>query len=311
MHEVKQIRVHAGMSVNELTEEMSGCGVLGAGRLAKAVEITTKMFSDPDCAVLLSLAGPLVAGGLRKIIKDLIEYGYLKAIVTTGANMVHDVVESLGYKHNRGSFKSDDLKLWKENIGRIGDIYVDLKVFENVEKWIYENLESFSEDEREKLSPNKLLFKLGKRISDKESIIASAAKKDIPIICPGLIDSIIGFQLWSFGRIKTLRMDPMLDLNALMELVLNAKKVGVLILGGGMPKHLTLFANTFRGGVDFALQITMDRPEAGSLSGAYLEEAISWGKVKDESNLVTLICDATIAFPIIIAATLERLKKAF
>lgn len=310
MLNVKQMKVHAGMSVNKLIEEMNECGVLGAGKLAKAVEITSKMFSDPDCTVFLSLAGPLVAGGLRKIIKDLIEYGYLKAIITTGANVVHDIVESLGYRHHKGSFKSNDLELQKKGIGRIGDIYIDLKVFEKVEKWIYESLESLSKDEREKLSPNKLLFELGRKIKDEESIIASATRKNVPIICPGLIDSIIGFQLWSFGRIKTLKIDPMLDLNVLMELVLNAKKVGAIILGGGMPKHFTLFANSFRGGVDFAIQVTMDRPEAGSLSGAYLEEAISWGKAKDESNLVTVICDATIAFPIIIAATLERLKKA-
>ncbi|MEM3570742.1 MAG: deoxyhypusine synthase [Candidatus Bathyarchaeia archaeon] len=311
MQNVKQMKVYAGMSVNKLIEEMNECGVLGAGKIAKAVEITTKMFNDPDCTVLLSLAGPLVAGGLRKIIKDLIEYGYLKAIITTGANIVHDVVESLGYKHIRGTFKSNDSRLWKEGIGRIGDIYIELKVFEKVEKWIYKNLESLPEKERERLSPNKLLFELGKRIDDNDSILASAAKENVPIICPWLIDSIIGFQIWSFGRIKTLKIDPMLDLNLLMDLVLNAKKVGAMILGGGMPKHFTLFANTFRGGVDFTVQITMDRPEAGSLSGAPLEEAISWGKVKDEANLVTVICDVTIAFPIIIAATLERLKKAF
>jgi deoxyhypusine synthase len=87
-----------------------------------------------------------------------------------------------------------------------------------------------------------------------------------------------------------------------MDKVYDAKKVGIVILGGGVPKHFALFANTFREGVDAAVQITMDRPEPGGLSGASLEEAISWGKVKAKGKAVTVICDATIAFPLIVAA---------
>jgi deoxyhypusine synthase len=110
-----------------------------------------------------------------------------------------------------------------------------------------------------------------------------------------------------FGQDKTLRLDPLLDIKAIMDKVYEAKKVGIIILGGGVPKHFALFANTFREGVDAAVQITMDRPEPGGLSGASLEEAISWSKVKPKGKAVTVICDATIAFPLIIAAALEKI----
>jgi deoxyhypusine synthase len=91
-----------------------------------------------------------------------------------------------------------------------------------------------------------------------------------------------------------------------MDKVYEAKKVGIIMLGGGVPKHFALFANTFREGVDAAVQITMDRPEPGGLSGASLEEAISWGKVKPKGRAATVICDVTIAFPLIVAAALEK-----
>jgi deoxyhypusine synthase len=123
------------------------------------------------------------------------------------------------------------------------------------------------------------------------------------------VDSIVGFHMWMFGQDKKLRIDPLLDTHKLVDIVYEAKKVGIIILGGGWPKHFALFANTFREGVDRAIQITMDRPEPGGLSGATLKEAISWGKVKPEGKEVTVICDVTIAFPLIVASALEGLGK--
>jgi deoxyhypusine synthase len=149
---------------------------------------------------------------------------------------------------------------------------------------------------------------LGNKSKDENLILATAARKNVPIICPAFVDSIAGFHLWVFGQDKKLVIDPLLDTNRLMDVVYEAKKVGIIILGGGTPKHFALFANTFRG-VDTAVQITMDRPEPEGLSGAPLEEAISWGKIKPEGKGVTVICDATIAFTIIVASALEDLEK--
>ena len=309
MKRVKHIRLNNNLTVGALVSEMNECGVLGAGNIGKAAEIVTEMFGDKDYTVFLTLAGPLVPGGMRQIIRDLIDREYVNAVVTTGANMVHDMVEALGGRHWIGSFLAEDEELKDKDIGRIGDIFIEQKAFKGLEEWIYETLESIPEAKRERISTTELLFEIGKRITDPESILATAAKKKVPIISPGLVDSIAGFHMWMYGQDKKLRLDPLLDTHTIVDIVYEAKKVGMIILGGGWPKHFALFANTFRDGVDRAIQITMDRPEPGGLSGATLKEAISWGKVKPEAKEVTVICDATIAFPLIVASALEELRK--
>jgi len=297
------------MSVNELVTEMRETGVLGAGKIGEAVEVVTEMFADPDYTVFLTIAGALVPAGMRKIIHDLIEKEYVNVIVSTGANIVHDMVEALGYRHDIGTFSAEDKKLKDKDVGRIGDIYIEQKAFRHLEKWMYKILENIPEEKRSHISVADLLTIVGKQIEDNESILAVAAEKNVPIICPAFVDSIAGFHLWVFGQDKKLGIDPLLDTSKIMDKVYEAKKAGIIILGGGVPKHFALFANTFREGVDLAVQITMDRPEPGGLSGASLEEAISWGKIKPEGKGVNIICDATIAFPLIIAAALEKVGK--
>jgi len=297
------------MSVNQLVNEMKAAGVLGAGRIGEATELITEMFRNPDYTVFLTLAGPLVPAGLRRVISSLIEGEYINVVVTTGANMVHDMVEALGFRHIVGTFGAEDKKLRAQNIGRIGDIYIEQKAFQSLEKWLFKTVEAIPEEARRRLSAAELLNEIGKRIRDRESILATAARKNVPIICPAFVDSIAGFQLWVFAQDKMLQVDPLLDTNTLMNKVYEAKKVGIIILGGGFPKHFALFANTFREGVDAAVQITMDRPEPGGLSGASLEEAISWGKIQPRGRAVTVICDVTIAFPLIVAAALESLGR--
>lgn len=307
MKNVKHMELHEKMTVDMLVEEMNKAGVLGAGRIGKATELVAEMFSDPDYTVFLTLAGALVPAGLRQVIRELIEREHVNVLVTTGANMVHDMVEALGYRHGVGTFAAEDKRLKAKQIGRIGDIYIKQEAFEALEKWLFQTLETIPEEKRQRISAAELLHEIGKQIDDPDSIIASAAKKSVPIICPAFVDSIAGFQLWVYGQGETMHIDPFLDVNALMDKVYEAKKVGIIILGGGFPKHFALFANTFREGVDLAVQITMDRPEPGGLSGASLEEAVSWGKVKPDGKAVNVICDATIAFPTIIAAVLNRL----
>ena len=308
MKKVKHMHLRKGLSVDELVEQMQQCGVLGAGKIGKAAELTAKMFGDPDYTVFLTLAGALVPGGLRNVIAGLIDEEYVNVLVTTGANMVHDMVEALGYSHYIGTFQAEDARLKREKIGRIGDIYIQQEAFQALEKWLNKVLNEISEKERQRIAPSTILYEIGKRIKDPDSILANAAKRNVPVICPGLVDSIAGFQLWMISQDQKLIMDSLLDVAKLVDRVYEAKRAGIIILGGGWPKHFALFANTFRGGVDCAVQITMDRPEPGGLSGASLEEAISWSKVKLKGDAVTVVCDVTIAFPLIVAAAMDRLR---
>ena len=306
---VQHVRVEPGMTVGELLERMEACGVLGAGRLGRAASILAEMFSDRDCVVCLSLAGALVPGGMRLLLRDLVDRGLLHAIVTTGANVVHDIVEALGFRHRVGTFRADDVRLREERVGRIGDIYIDMEAFVALEDWLKRVLSELPREVRERISGARLIREIGLRLEDPDSIVATAARKGVPIICPGFVDCVAGFQLWTLSDDLGVSLDPFGDLSELMNVLLPAKRVGLIILGGGMPKHFLMFATTFRDGADYAIQITMDRPEPGGLSGAPLEEAISWSKVKPGAKVVTVICDATIAFPIIVAAALERMSK--
>jgi deoxyhypusine synthase len=308
MKSIKQMELHRRMTIKELVNEMRLCGVLGAGRIGRATDLLAKMFRDPDCTVFLTLAGALVPGGLRKIIQTLIDLGYVDIVVTTGANIVHDMLEAIGHKHIKGSFRVEDKKLKDMNIGRIGDIYVKQAAFSALESWLRGILNRLSKEDRNHLSIVSLLHDIGNSIDDPNSILASAAKRKVPIICPAFLDSIAGFHLWMFNQEEEIGLNPFLDLDRMMDKTLEAKRVGMIILGGGFPKHFALFANTFREGVEYAVQITMDRPEPGGLSGASLEEAISWSKVKPEGRTETVICDVTIAFPLMVAAALEEIQ---
>jgi len=303
---VKHMSLHPKITVDNLVKEMQGAGVLGAGKVGKAAELVAEMFSDPDYTVFLSVAGAMVPAGLRKVIADLVDREFVNTVVSTGANVVHDMVEALGFRHHIGSFMAEDEKLRREGFGRIGDIYISQEAFQGLEKWLSEILKEIPEEKRQRIAPYEVLHEIGKRITDPNSILAKAVQRKVPVFCPNLTDSIAGFQMWMFSQDQKLTLDPLLDTAKITEIVFDAEKTGVIILGGGWPKHYTLFANTFREGVDCAVQITMDRPEPGGLSGASLEEAISWSKVKCEGKTVTVISDATIVFPLIVAAVLDR-----
>lgn len=309
MKYVRQMAVKPRMTVGQLVEEMNGCGVLGAGRLARAVDLLVEMFGDADYTNFLSLAGPMVPGGLRKITNLLVEQGYVDAIVTSGANIVHDVVEALGYRGVKGSYGADDVTLRAKGMGRAGDIYFEQQGFEAFEKKAYEVFDHLPEEKKREIALHELLAEIGKALNDEESILKKAALRNVPIFSPGIMDSMLGLHIWTYNQLKQLQVNPVLDMNKMADLVFNSNKIGCIILGGGLPKHHVLGASILREGVDAAIQITLDRPEGGGLSGAPLEESISWKKAQIESKLVTVIGDATIIFPVMVAAALEKLEK--
>jgi deoxyhypusine synthase len=305
---VRQMKIRPGMLLTDVIREMSRAGVLGAGRFARAVGIVREIFNK-DYTCFLSLAGPVVAGGLRLIIRDLIHYDYLDAVISTGANMTHDVIEALGYKHSIGTATARDAFLREKGIGRIYDINIGMKAFEGLERWTYRFLDKLPEEMKIGVAGYELLWEIGRNLKDENSILKAAYKKKVPIVCPGLQDSMLGMNLWTYSTLRKLIINQFKDLTKLTEISSEAEKVGAIIIGGGLPKHHLLIANILRGGVDVAVQITMDRPEAGSFSGAPLEEAISWRKIRNEKKIVTLISDATIAFPLIVAAALDTKQR--
>jgi len=309
---IEHMEVKDKMSVLELIEQMGGSGVLGAGRMYHATKLLAEVLEDKDTTVFMSIAGPMVPGGLRKIIRDMVNNGMIDVLITSGANITHDLLEAFGGRHYKG-LKEDDQTLCKQGIGRIGDIYTKSEDFQTFEKEITEILTEIAEKDKY-LSIREFLTKIGNSINDKNSILQTASKRNIPIYSPGLIDSMLGLQLWMFTQDNKLYLDASGDMSELSDIVFNSKKVATIILGGGLPKHYALASNLLKGGVDAAIQITMDRGETGSLSGAPLEEAKSWSKAKTDSKLITVIGDATIIFPLMLAGAKEinnqkKLKK--
>ena len=295
------------MTTLQLMEEMGKSGVLGAGRLYRATELLAELISDEETTVFLSIAGPMVPGGLRKIIRDLVASGHVDVIISSGANLTHDLLESFGGSHYREHNETDE-ELCQMGMGRIGDIYTKSEDFEVFEKKINTILTEIAEKENQ-LNIRQFLTEIGNHIQDPESIIHTATEKNVPIFAPGIIDCMLGLQLWMFTQENQLTLDAAGDMSELSDIVYGSKKVATIILGGGLPKHYALASNILTGGVDAAIQITLDRSEAGSLSGAPLEEAKSWAKAKCGSKLVTVIGDATIIFPMMVAGALDLIDK--
>lgn len=312
-HKVKQIDLKNEMTVSELIDEFDSSGVLGSGRLSRARKLLVDMINDDDMQIFLSVAGPMVPGGLRNIIADMIRKKQIRTLITSGANLTHDLVESFGGRHYK-DLGYDDENLNDAGIGRIADVYTqsgDFEIFEENIIEIFEKIAKKYDNPKDKsiISVEKLLYEIGMFIDDDNSIIHLAAVNGVSIFSPGIIDSMIGLQLFIFCQDHNLHLDVVADMHHLSDIVFEKEKVGAIMLGGGVPKHYTLASNLLKGGIDAGFQITMDRPETGSLSGAPLEEAISWSKAKHESNLVTVIGDTTILFPLIYAGAMDHFKK--
>lgn len=305
---VSHIKIKRGMRISNLAKQMEAVKVLGPARFGKAASILREMFSNDDYTNFISLAGPVIPGGLRTLITDLVDGKLMDGLVTTGANVTHDMLEALGHKHIAGSETLDDAELRRRGLSRIYDLLVKQKGIEDLEKATHRMLTKIPESKRQNISTYELLWEFGRQLPDKHSLLHTAQKRSVPIFCPGIFDSMLGLNLWTYSQLNPLLINPFKDFSKLVDMTYAAKKVGAVILGGGMPKHHLLIANSYRGGVDAAIQITLDRPEGGGASGAPLEEAISWGKIKTPRMLATVVGDATVIFPLLTLAALERVR---
>jgi len=308
------MQLRGGMTVNELVNEMRGSGSFGAGRLAHAVEIYEKMIRN-GATIFFGLAGAMVPAGMKKIVIDLMKKKMIDVLVSTGANMVHDALEGLGGSHTKGSAHADDAELHQKSIDRIYDIFVSEETF--VSKFdkpildIYRDIASRNEGKT--ISIKELMWEIGERIPNRDSILRTAYELKLPIYVPAIQDSCYGLSMWEYlfklGE-EQIIVDTFADMRDLFQTYDKANQRGAFIVGGGVPKNY-IFQVAFKHGhpYDYVIQITMDRPEPGGLSGATLEEAISWGKIGEQTNRVQVISDATICLPLIVAAILERLNR--
>jgi deoxyhypusine synthase len=288
---IEPIKVGKGITVTELIDQFC-YSAFNARRLGQAGKIWKEMVKE-NAFIFLTIAGAMIPAGLREVVRGIIENGFANSIVLTGANLVHEVCESLGFHHISGSELADDVELSKKGISRIYDVYIETSAFEGIERFFMDVFGDLSGT----YSSHEIIWEIGKKLEN--SFLRTAFDKGVPVICPTLHDSIAGLHLMLYGKNAILNYSK--DTKLLLDLCSKRGKKGIVIVGGGVPKNFTLQAMLLADGFDYAIQITTDSPQFGGLSGATLEEAKSWCKLKSDAKAVTVYCDATIALPLLYA----------
>jgi deoxyhypusine synthase len=306
---IEPFAVEAGLSADEMLARMERISFQGRN-LATAHRIWQKMLQD-DVTIFLGMAGALSAGGLRLIVAHLILNRYVDCLVSTGANLYHDLHETRGQHHYLGSPHADDAALAAERIDRVYDTFASEEEFISNDNWIATFAATL---ERRPYTSREFLHQLGGHLwhtTGRDGILTAAYRANVPIFCPAIADSSIGMGL-SQARQKTPGtgyIDIIGDIVESANLIIRRPRTASVVLGGGTPKNFinqaSVQAGFFSdevGGHRYALQIVTDVPHFGGASGSSLEEAQSWGKLATDSARVSVQADATIALPILATA---------
>ncbi len=302
---VQQARVRPGMTVGELVDELGKAGAYNGGSLWQAVNIYERMLRDEATLKFFGLSGAMVPGGMGGIVADLIRRGHIDILVSTGANLTHDIIEAVGCHHYHGTSDLSDAELCEEGVNRIYDIFLPNEAFIRFEEFMQDAFSTLPGDST--VSISELLNRIGERLD--VGILAEATRAGVPIYCPAIQDSMIGLQYWMFSQMNRVVVSAFEDMHGLLDRCFEAERAGAVFVGGGVPKNYILQSKLMtESGFDYAVQLTGDRPDLGGLSGATLDEARSWGKLTGEARAVTVYGDATINLPMLVAATLERLE---
>jgi deoxyhypusine synthase len=310
---VEPFRVEAGLSADEVLKRMERISFQGRS-LATARGIWEKMLAD-DCTIFLGLAGALSAGGMRLIIAHLLEHRYVDCLVSTGANLYHDLHETRGRHHFVGSPRENDAALQADRIDRVYDTYASEQEFCENDDWIADFVLTL---ERRPYTSREFLFKLGEHLwntTGQDGILTAAYRANVPIFCPAIADSSIGMGL-SQARHRDAsagHLDVIGDIIESANIVIRRPRTASVVLGGGTPKNFinqasvqAEFYDDRVGGHRYALQIVTDVPHFGGASGSSLEEAQSWGKLAADAEQVTVHADVTVALPLLASALASR-----
>tara|TARA_B100000686_G_scaffold324891_1_gene381018 strand:+ start:2035 stop:3132 length:1098 start_codon:yes stop_codon:yes gene_type:complete len=302
--------------VADLVEAM-GSTSIQARNIGQCARIFKNMLTDEERpTILLGLAGPLIAAGLRKILRDMVHYGMVDAIVSTGAILYQDFYAARGGLHYRGSENADDGKLRDLFINRIYDTYVDEELLAKFDS----EIASFADTLKPGIySSRDFLEKLSDTIDDENSILVAARKRGIPVFSPAINDSSIGIGLTEhYHRCKKdgekgIHIDSIRDNYELTQIIVQSNRTSAFYVAGGVPKNyindsvvMSYIFGRNTGGHKYALQVTTDSPHWGGLSGSTLGEAQSWGKVNLEANHCMAFVEPSVSLPMIAGYALQR-----
>ena len=293
-----------------------------AARIQEICHLVSQKMSSQDVCIGFSLSGALTPAGLgASCIVPMIRSGIIDYIVTTGANLYHDLHHSLDLPLFKGSPFSNDSELFEDEVIRIYDIFMDYKVLAATDNWL---LRAFARPEFQKrMGTRELHYILGKLADEVEkekgtvgkSFIAEAYRHEVPIYTSSPGDSTLGLDIAALNLIgKNIQIDSSTDVNEMAALVLEAKRIGksgVIVWGGGSPKNFILQPEPALQevlgfdikGHDYFVQVTDARPDTGGLSGATPSEAVSWAKIDPDTLNQSVVCysDTTIVMPLLTA----------
>ena len=309
------------LTVDDLVQSMARTG-FQASAVADAVKIINNMrlWRDPESGdrttVFLGYTSNMVSSGLREIFRYLVQHKHVSAIVTTAGGVEEDLIKCLGPTY-LGSFSTPGAELREKGMNRIGNLIVPNNNYCAFEDWVVpifdqmlqEQENSRQDEEPIVWSPSTVIHRLGKEINDESSIYYWAYRNNIPVFCPALTDGSLGDMLY-FHTFKSspkfLDISITRDIRKINDLAMNAKKAGMIILGGGVVKHHIANACLMRNGAEYAVYINTAQEFDGSDAGARPDEAVSWGKIKVDGASVKVYAEATIVFPLIVATTFAK-----
>lgn len=304
---IEDFKWNKGMTTKEFVEKMGNVGYQSI-ELKKAADAMAKMKRE-GAKIFLTFTSNMVTSGLRGFFAQVIEKGMADICVTTIGGIEEDIMKADGEKFMIGNFDSDDLENHERGLNRVGNVFIDTQSYLKLEDKLLPILAKLYKIKKV-WTPSEIFREIGLMLNDESSILYQAAKKNVPIFCPAITDGSFGFHLYLFQQDHP---DFMVDIigdfkNIVLSTDYNDKKA-VICLGGSISKHHAILATLLNGGAEYAVYMTTARPTSGSMSGATTQEAKSWGKIKDDSDAVTVNGDVSIMFPLAMTLTLEILDE--
>jgi deoxyhypusine synthase len=302
--------------VGDLVESFQSASIQ-ARNLGQCAKIFGTMLQDEEKpTIILGLAGPLIAAGLRKVIRDMVHYNMVDVIVSTGAILYQDYYNALGGGHYYGSPNADDTQLRELFINRIYDTYVDDELFVEDDTLVGKFADTL---EPGNYSSRDFISRLSETIDDEDSILVTARKNNIPVFCPAINDSSLGIGLTEHyysarkeGR-TPITIDSIRDNYELTQVVVNSTRTAAFYVAGGVPKNyvndsvvMSYIFGKDTGGHKYALQVTTDSPHWGGLSGSTLAEAQSWGKINKDATHCMAFVEPSVSLPLIYGYAFQK-----
>lgn len=307
MTHVKDLNWTPGITVEDLVTKYGSLGFQST-ELAKAAEVFVKMKKN-SAKIFLTFTSNMVTSGLRGFFAQLVKLGMADVIVTTVGGIEEDIMKATGEQFSVGDFSADDVELHEKGINRVGNLLVKNESYMNFEDKINPILKQLY-DKQKRWTVSEMLKEIGLMLNDNDSILYQAAKNGVPIFCPAITDGAFGFHLYLFQqKHNDFIVDVVKDFGNILFSTTHDDKKGVIALGGSISKHHAILCTLLNGGASYAVYMTTAHKTSGSMSGATTDEAKSWGKVQDGSDVATVIGDVTIMFPLAMIKALEQLKR--